>query len=80
MHPVHVRMRVREAVLQYTPVDMSLSFPGTLTAVVLSIFCVFSTGCTAELTWKHTDNDAALCNDFTRAGFFHRNARGEQQK
>ena len=59
---------------------MSVSFPGTLTAAVLSIFCVFSTGCTAELTWKHTDNDAALCNDFTRAGFFHHNARGEQQK
>ena len=27
-----------------------------------------------KLTWSFTDNDTALCNDFTRAGFFHRNA------
>ena len=26
----------------------------------------------AELVWKITDDDSALCNDFTRAGFFHR--------
>ena len=26
----------------------------------------------AELVWNITDDDSALCNDFTRAGFFHR--------
>ena len=26
----------------------------------------------AQLTWSLTDNEVALCNDFTRAGFFHR--------
>ena len=30
----------------------------------------------AQLTWSTTDNDAALCNDFTRAGFFHRRGTG----
>ena len=60
---------------------MYISSSGTLNIVVLSLFiCVFSAGCSGQLTWKHTDNSAALCNDFTRAGFFHRNARGAQQK
>ena len=35
---------------------------------------------TAPLTWKFTDSKAALCNDFTRAGFFHRNASSEELK
>ena len=30
-----------------------------------------SAACRAALTWKFTENEAALCNDFTRAGFFH---------
>ena len=49
----------------------------TLTTVVLGVLLA---GCSAELTWKHTDNDAALCNDFTRAGFFYRGMNGAQQK
>ena len=36
--------------------------------------CVAIVGCTAEMTWSFTNDRAALCNDFTRAGFFHRNA------
>ena len=44
-----------------------------LGTVVLFI-CVAVIGCTAEMTWSFTNDRAALCNDFTRAGFFHRNA------
>ena len=33
-----------------------------------------------KLTWTLTDNTAALCNDFTQAGFFHRNAKDDMQK
>ena len=31
----------------------------------------------APLTWNLTNNPSALCNDFTRAGFFHRNATAQ---
>ena len=48
----------------------------SLTAIVLGV-CSFAA---AELTWKFTNNQAALCNDFTRAGFFHRNVSGAKQK
>ena len=33
-----------------------------------------------KLTWTLTNNAAALCNDFTQAGFFHRNAKDDMQK
>ena len=48
----------------------------SLTAIVLGL-CSFAA---AELTWKFTSNQAALCNDFTRSGFFHRNVSGTEQK
>ena len=56
----------------------------SLTPVVVAI-SVYLCACRADenaakLTWKFTDNKAALCNDFTRAGFFHRNTRDAVQK
>ena len=33
--------------------------------------------CAPPLTWSFSENRAALCNDFTLAGFFHRNSTGE---
>ena len=42
----------------------------TLSLSVTLLFFVLTAN--AELTWKITDNETALCNDFTRAGFFHR--------
>ena len=38
-----------------------------------------SSSANAQLAWSFADDQAALCNDFTRAGFFHRNARGAQK-
>ena len=43
---------------------------GVVTVIVLTCFLA---GGGAELTWEFANNEAALCNDFTRAGFFHRN-------
>ena len=50
-----------------------------LVTVVLGV-CALAAGYTAGLTWKFTDNRTALCNDFTSAGFFHRNASGAEKK
>ena len=49
-----------------------------VTAVLLGVLAL-ATG-TVQLTWRLTNNRAALCNDFTRAGFFHRNVSGTEQK
>ena len=50
-----------------------------LTLVALA-FSAIAIACTADLTWKLTNNEAALCNDFTRAGFFHRKPSSGDQK
>ena len=48
-----------------------------LATTVLNILSVFITGSSAaRLTWDFADDEAALCNDFTRAGFFHRRGTG----
>ena len=39
---------------------------------VTVVICLVATVCAIELTWEFADDTAALCNDFTRAGFFHR--------
>ena len=54
----------------------------SLATVAFNILCVFVVRSAAGLTWEFADDGAALCNDFTRAGFFHRQAGsgGEQQK
>ena len=54
----------------------------TLVLAVIFVSGAFYSGSNAQLTWTLTDDGAALCNDFTRAGFFHRQAGsgGEQQK
>ena len=51
-----------------------------LSTFIVSIICMIVEVCSDELTWIHTRNSAALCNDFTRAGFFHRNATDGEQK
>ena len=50
-----------------------------LLATILFIISLL-TGCKAELTWDFTSNPAALCNDYTRAGFFHRDVNQDEQK
>ena len=45
----------------------------TLTIFFLGVWLLASRGYAADLTWKFSDSEDALCNDFTRAGFFHRN-------
>ena len=53
---------------------------GSLLLAAIFMNLASCSGNTASLTWKFTDNKAALCNDFTRAGFFHRNASSEELK
>ena len=52
-----------------------------VTAVLLGVLAL-ATGGTVQLTWRLTNNRTAVCNDFTRAGFFHRNVpvSGTEQK
>ena len=46
----------------------------TIAAVVgITFFMCLMDTASAYLTWRFTDNESALCNDFTRAGFFHLN-------
>ena len=47
-------------------------------AIILTSLLAYS-HCSV-LKWSFTENDTALCNDFTRAGFFHRNATRGKQK
>lgn len=44
---------------------------GSSLRFTLALFLVLL-GADAKLRWGETGNMAALCNDFTRAGFFHR--------
>ena len=48
------------------------------TAIV--IYAILDVCKAAGLSWEFTSNSTALCNDFTRAGFFHRNASGLKKK
>ena len=48
-----------------------------ITAIILYVILDV---CRAGLSWEFTSNSAALCNDFTRAGFFHRNVSGVEKK
>ena len=48
--------------------------------VVVFIICLFTSNASAQLMWKFTSNEKALCNDFTRAGFFHRNGSDTNKK
>ena len=63
--------------------------PGTSASAALTTLLLFlgvcvsiARGSAGRLNWTFTDSQSALCNDFTRAGFFHRQAGsgGEQQK
>ena len=54
-----------------------MMFTPSLSAVII---CIILCSCSGELIWGFTNNNAALCNDFTRAGFFHRHARVGNQK
>ena len=42
---------------------------------LLSLFCLFSVS-KAELSWRNISNPEALCNDYTRAGYFIRREPG----
>ena len=46
-------------------------------AVLTSVRGTTETAENVPLQWRTVSNGAALCNDFTRAGFFHRNATDE---
>ena len=59
---------------------MEFSKKGSLLLAAIITCLAICSASTAPLTWKFTDNKAALCNDFTRAGFFHRNASSEELK
>ena len=48
-------------------------------AAAAFLLCLLASA-SAQLTWEFAGNEAALCNDFTRAGFFHRNVSGEDKK
>ena len=42
-------------------------------SIATVVICLVATVCAAEpLSWEFADDTAALCNDLTRAGFFHR--------
>ena len=41
-------------------------------SVATIVICLVAAVCATELTWEFAHDGAALCNDFTRAGFFHR--------
>ena len=60
--------------------EMETLRKGSLLLAAIFMYLAICSGSTASLTWKFTDNKAALCNDFTRAGFFHRNASSEELK
>lgn len=45
----------------------------TVSASYLSLFALLITVCHSQLAWKFTSNPAAVCNDFSRTGFFYRN-------
>ena len=47
-------------------------------AILLTSLAAYS-NCSV-LKWSFSEHDTALCNDFTRAGFFHRNATDGEQK
>ena len=49
-------------------------------AAVVLYLVLAVTRCRATLKWDFTNNSAALCNDFTRAGFFHRSPSDAEQK
>ena len=51
-----------------------------MSLAVILIVSVLYVGSNAQLTWRLTDDEAALCNDFTCAGFFHRPASSGKQK
>ena len=57
---------------------------GTRITAVTAILAVFTglllASASTKLTWDFTNNEAALCSDFTRAGFFHRNVSSEEKK
>ena len=55
-------------------------FTPSLSAVIICIIVEILCSCSGELIWGFTNNNTALCNDFTRAGFFHRHARVGNQK
>ena len=49
--------------------------------LVIARLYVVVTICYAQLlTWEFADDPAALCNDFTRAGFFHETLRVEREQ
>ena len=45
--------------------------PSSLFFVLFLACVVASESISSQLTWELTDSDAALCSDFSRAGFFH---------
>ena len=52
-----------------------------IVAVTVLVFaCLLASNASAQLMWKFTSNEKALCNDFTRAGFFHRNGSDMNKK
>ena len=52
---------------------------GALIAATTVFLCLLGSAST-QLTWEFANNEAALCNDFTRAGFFHHNVSSEDKK
>ena len=52
------------------------------TCVTTLLITILVATSSSRLVWQYADDGDALCNDFTRAGFFHRQAGsgGEQQK
>lgn len=46
----------------------------TATGLLCNLFVVLAAVESEPLKWQPVSNDSALCNDFTKAGFFHRNA------
>ena len=63
------------------PFAQSLEMGDYKNVVLLIVICLTSSGVkTALMSWSFAGDRAALCNDFTRAGFFHRNASGAEQK
>ena len=69
-------MRLSHCVLRVLAV---LAMNTCVTTLLITILVATSS---SRLVWQYADDGAALCNDFTRAGFFHRQAGsgGEQQK
>ena len=51
-----------------------------LAVLIAAFLCLLSSVAATKLSWSLTNNEAALCNDFTQAGFFHRNVTGEERK